>query len=422
VKNRSEILLKSTGWAFHMARSDLQRRLERAVEAREPLSSPIRRLVESENFLTSPEGLVNRILAQSDAIATTRPYVRLTRIAKTLNVRIRFERMLVSGLDGLLRFNSTEQRLPRAILSREGDAGWLISVRDSDQRLARESVAHELGHILLYRREYGIDTVSWRNTEWSEAEEAVCNYLARMLLMPQALVSSTLANYSNVSAAILFGIAGKLNVPLPQATLRWLDINRPPPGGTVVLLWRQYHPFSKYLLLSVSKGLQNPPDFVRRLRAILSHIGERMRFPDAIRFWRSVAGEETVPSQLTLRDNESVSFAIDAAKRLFALRGIGNDTVAALCDPQSPKYYRPEWLLSSGLPADTFIPLGRGSARHDSVAGMLAAEDSNELVQEEPINIGSLRGKGIVHGVAHGAAAEGRRFVLTVVGPPSVEE
>ncbi len=105
-----------------------------------------------------------------------------------------------------------------------------------DQVRARLSVAHELGHYLIHKRESGPDKASLRLGSTRE-EEAIAEYAARLLLLPNGLSPSTGKMYPS-QAAMCIAEAGLAKVTIHAATARLADPDQPRVGIRGAILWR----------------------------------------------------------------------------------------------------------------------------------------------------------------------------------------
>jgi len=95
------------------------------------------------------------------------------------------------------------------------------------------TIAHEIGHVLLHRRDSGFDEVTIK-LPTSPEEEALAEYAARLLLMPG---TPPRASGGNVAAAALAWAEGA-SVTVHAATARIGDPDQPKLGLRGAILWR----------------------------------------------------------------------------------------------------------------------------------------------------------------------------------------
>jgi Zn-dependent peptidase ImmA (M78 family) len=106
---------------------------------------------------------------------------------------------------------------------------------DVDHSMARLSVAHELGHLLIHRRGSEYDEATMRLGS-SPEEEALAEYCARLLLMPTGhwlpqAIGSNLAEYAIERAS-------QMRVTLHSAVTRFGDPDVTPVKVRGAILWR----------------------------------------------------------------------------------------------------------------------------------------------------------------------------------------
>jgi hypothetical protein len=105
-----------------------------------------------------------------------------------------------------------------------------------DEGVARISVAHELGHLMVHQRGSVLERATLL-LGTSDEEEAVVEYAARLLLLSRAFLSSVSASpYSLAESCV--AEAGRARVTLHAATLRLADPDLPDHGVRAAILWR----------------------------------------------------------------------------------------------------------------------------------------------------------------------------------------
>ncbi len=100
--------------------------------------------------------------------------------------------------------------------------------------MARISVAHEIGHLLIHRRKLGYDEATLRLPS-SNAEETLAEYGARLLLMP--LLTGELVQSNNL-AEFALAQCSRSRVTLHSAVTRLGDPDVPSADIVGAILWR----------------------------------------------------------------------------------------------------------------------------------------------------------------------------------------
>jgi Zn-dependent peptidase ImmA (M78 family) len=111
--------------------------------------------------------------------------VDVTGLAEALGLNVWEDDDLPEGVSGKLFLDSEH-------------GGYSIVVRASDAYVRRRfTVAHEIAHFLLHRNFIGnsITDDEWYRSNLSNAQEAEANRLAADILMPDALIASSIKRY-----------------------------------------------------------------------------------------------------------------------------------------------------------------------------------------------------------------------------------
>jgi len=411
---------KLADWALAPCRDDLGAEISTLVDqTREP--KWMRRAIErtgASSLVAAADQLVAEALHASNAVDPNPPPVRLSRICSWLGVQLRFVRE-----EELRRYRPTprgpEARVTRwaaGSLSAVGRMQWLLVAGSRSDSYTRQSVAHELGHALIFRSEAGIDLSAWRTAGWSKAEEQIVNYMARSLLIPSPLLE--VPSSGRNLAEWVVEVAGRYATPHRLSAVRLLDLEVPGPARPrAVVLWRQYHPFSDYFVERVFGRDTRLCKWMRQMARKLRELFRDATVPRAVAIWGNVL-EIHPPEHLGLRlelGDEAAVHAHLPERRQFA-GAIEPERAERFLNPLAHFHYRPEWVVWRGRPSDSYVPLRRGASRRGSLVADLAARGKTEgLERLERVDLGDLTGSFLVHGFAHGDALEGSRFVLSVL-------
>jgi hypothetical protein len=124
-------------------------------------------------------------------------------------------------------------RIPRLIIDgREAR----IEVRDANAERARISVAHEIGHFLIHRRGADLDRIALKS-DTSREEEAIAEFIGRMLLMPPVVVGSRMGATGSKAAACVT-TADLCWTTLHSSAARLSDPDRHDHDVAGTILWR----------------------------------------------------------------------------------------------------------------------------------------------------------------------------------------
>ncbi len=416
-ESRSGKAGERAAWRTSLCREDLQRLLHETSGADSVLrwARPFMRRSGNLPLLSAADSSISDVLAQSGAADDAgSPPVRLTRIARHLGVRLYFPPPADSHV---AREQSTPD--PRGYFGTivpDGDRGWVLHVRTRIERFARETVAHEMSHAILFRRAERNDLLAWRSADWSETEESLVNYMARSLLAPANLVDLTTGDSRSLSSFVVKRIAHRFRVPYRVAAARWLDIgDRFERPVRAFILWRQYHPFDERRVVACFSHYADATRQLRRVSRILNGALGHYSFVDALGLWRRILHPDwphpAAWATTSPREEELVREMSPFCVQL--VRDVDPTRVEAFVDSSSRFFFRPEWVLWRGRPLDSFVPERRGAARAGSlVEASAAAGESAHSSAVENVNIGDLRGEYFVDAFGHGSAEKGLRFVL----------
>lgn len=414
-------------WRLHRCREDLV--AEEEVGCRNGATLPpwaralLGRSGGHGSLVEAAETAVAEAIDRAEAICRDAPPpVRLTRVAERLGVTLQF---VVE--EGVPRFRPSPDgpgamrpRWARGAIAPDGTDRWILQAGSRSSSYTRQIVAHELGHALLFHGDDGIDLRAWRATSWSDAEETLVNYIARVMLAPADLVPAPDALDENISAYVVGRIASLFRIPHRVAAVRALDLSdQIAPRTRAFVMWRQYHPFSDSL---IERCFRPYPAVSKQLRAVASHLRSELlgsEFNRSLALWTEIlhAGQERDPwAILRLEPAEA-----ELARRVSGTVSMPNDPdfwerVRRFTEPTSRLFFRPEWVVWRGRPAKSFVPERRGGVREGSlVAGLAGDLGTVAAIREERVEIGDLVGDFRVHAYAHGEAREGSRFVLTAL-------
>ena len=118
---------------------------------------------------------------------------------------------------------------PRPVINLSSDIGWARG---------RVAAAHEIGHVLIHRRDFGYDQATIRLGS-TPAEEALAEYAARLLLVPLDLFGGQLEAITDKNYAVrALTIAQYAQVTLHTAAARLGDPDVSRHGIRGVIFWR----------------------------------------------------------------------------------------------------------------------------------------------------------------------------------------
>jgi hypothetical protein len=408
-------------WLLHRCRDDLVA-LESAGTPRSGWTQAFLTRTGAHTLVEAAELRAAEVLESSNAITRdSPPPVRLTRIAQLLGVRLEFV---------VEKDNSPREHIPgtespdfprslRGQIAPDGRGGWILRAGSRRSTVTRQTVAHELGHVLLFQRDNGIDLRVWEKAQWSALEETLVNYIARLLLAPPVLIPPT-SNTENWASYVVNGLATPFDIPHRIAAVRCLDETKiGSPSLRAFVMWRQYHPFND---LHIQSCFRDWP----RVAGELREVGRRLRdefpycsFARALLIWQRLLGSSSWLSSLPdLQFSVREQRLLELLSEQVVVRDGGKlgECIDRFTDPHSRLSFRPHWVVWKGRPAGTFVPLNRGKPRQDSIVAELAEQPATiGLIKRESVQLGDLSGHFRVHGFAHGDAASGTRFVLTAL-------
>jgi hypothetical protein len=301
---------------------------------------------------------------------------------------------------------------------RDGPTTWRVEVTAGNEAVCRFIVAHELAHLLLEKMSFqshvGIDQNNGRDS----LEELICDYAARLLLIPEELFVEQGRHSSNPATLITRIVPQTFGVTRRVSAARWLDLAAASGGSgrRAVIAWEQYDPFDPAFVRSCVRSHRRLCDTLSSVAADLRHLSLARNGARAAAIW----AEATSP-------NSSSSFLVEPdlfrqtregiANSCRALRPTGGSSQAGsemdvLKDWKGPRAFRPEWFLAN--PSTTFIPVRRGGMRSGSMIANIASSRAGAIedCREEDVSIGQLKGRFLVHGYADGDADQGKRIVV----------
>jgi hypothetical protein len=418
-------------WWLYRCREDLIAEEDECRRAGTPQPSWAQSLLERidhYSLVHASERIVADAVRLAGAISEAPPPIRLSRLAEWLHVSLRFFAEEESN-----RFrpsaegpNAVRPRWIRGTIAPDGSNKWVLHAGTRSSTYTRETVAHELGHALLFHGENGIDLRSWRAATWTSAEETLVNYMARVMLAPAELVPEPESVGENLAEYIVAHIAATFQMPHRMAATRALDLREHvSPRLRAVVMWRQYHPFSApFMDACFRSSLEARTRFriaAHELRSAFPHAS----FDRALALWTEVlrarvdqdpwATLRLDPAEVAVTQRLAGSLALEPDPEL-------EERLERLTQPHSRVFFRPEWLVWRGRPARSYVPEHRGSARAGSLVARLAGTSATAAdISKELVQIGNLEGLFRVHAYAHGDPSEGARYVLTALEDTDAE-
>jgi Zn-dependent peptidase ImmA (M78 family) len=375
----------------------------------------------THSVIEAIEERVSSILAEAKGFdLAQRPPVRLGKVASYLNARVFLSHRLKSGITRQETQHGLTPRSPTAAVSFDTNGNALISVEDRGKEANRREVAHELGHVLLFKDGDSLDLSSWRRATWSSFEEAVCTYSARLILLPDSLVLHGLGQAENLSGFVVQAVASPNRVTLPMAALRCLDLaKRGRPRLRAFVYWKQYHPLDRrFVHAAARQSSDEARSYLMTVAARLRDTREVPSFEAAIAGWSralQVNTNDVNPTQGTFRAFTQAPFDETPASSERTPAGM-RDAITRITNPSSHAYLRPEWVVWRDRPTGTFVPLRRGHCRAGSITSLAAASQTTDsLTASERVELGDLRGNFQVHAFASGDTRTGTRYVLAAL-------
>lgn len=408
--------LVAQSWKLHRCREDL---LTAAADPEFLRHSWVRRLVSDDqdpNVVAAAEAVARNVLECAKAVfAESPPPVHLTKIAEYLGVSLRFVAEEQGG-----RYEPQIARSDagwaRGVLGPNTSQRWILHAGTRKSTFTRQTVAHELGHVLLFQRENQIDFEAWQAATWSDAEESIVNYLARLLLAPTDLIQAA-GPEANLAVHVVQAIANRFHIPHRVAAVRCLD--DPAFGGEqlrAVVMWRQYHPLSRAYIRTCFRRW---PQVTKQLLATVEALSS---FTDLTKFEKALGALREILDPLEdERELSSLRFGSDersalkwAREKLSLPRDDAlSSRISLSLDPTCHLMFRPEWVVWRGRPSRSFVPLHRGHLRQGSIAARLASSGVRvDTIAHERVEIGDLKGFFRVHAFGHGDPHEGSRFII----------
>lgn len=364
------------------------------------------------------EALVDVALNRASARLRSSPYVDLYELAQHLSARVRLitQRPLGPYTPPPPDRSLAERPWINASLRRDTDT-WRILAGTTKAVHKRHSVAHELAHVLLYTLPDGeIDNEGWRQTASSEPEEALCNYMARCILMPRSPILERLTTFEQPAIAIR-KIARLFRVSVRVAALRWID-HQPisPYGPTVVILWRQLHPFSSSFVRACLRNARPLLTVAQKARSELIATYRTASFEEALDAWEFVTNpDRTTPPLFTQRQEDHITARTIREEFQASLREYDGVEASSLFCSSSHTAFSPFWAGWSSADG-AFLPSTTTHARRGSLTAQLGHSASSGSARER-VSLGSIRGHHEVFGFAHGLPEKGRRYILTALRP-----
>lgn len=205
--------------------------LEKRTGQQLPLT--IRRFVQqqqSEGVVEAAVRSTQRLLQDyQTTVGPLSPTIRLSKLAKLQSVELR-------GLGNIAATRvvgrGPSQRYHAAI-TMVGDSPTITIPPGSNRADARISVAHELGHLLIHSRGKQVDEITVK-LGTSREEEALAEYMGRLLLMEKRLCHSDLSD--DGMTRLCFDLSSAANVPLIVALARIGDPDQNL-GVAGVIIW-----------------------------------------------------------------------------------------------------------------------------------------------------------------------------------------
>lgn len=352
------------------------------------------------------------VVAANAVIPAQSPRISVRRLASALGAQVE----VASG--------TAATTYPEGSLERAGPLMWRVVVTKPTYSAYRFTIAHELGHALLYRHGGEFDARAWQASTASYLEEAVASYLGRLLLAPDHLVMPRVDEHECAAEFVYRVLVDEFGLPLRQAVVRWLDISDrleiPAVGG---LIWEQYHAFDEARTAPVvdSVALSMRSDFTTLLERVRRECGTdkstrasaELIWHDALMTATGRGGtllESSLPPALEeLRTKLRLLMKDDAESGL-------RHAVEQLCEAAPHLAMRPEWHVLRERQSQDFVPCKRGHARSGSlVASVALGSASNSATGDENLAIGTLVGHYRVHVSARGDWSRGERRIIQLL-------
>lgn len=369
------------------------------------------------DLVSSLESLADRIVRDSGALSAAPPAVRLIALAEYLGATIELTQHEAEPVYTPQLRNCVARA---GSLACAADQHWVIRAGTRDVATARETVAHELAHALLYRRRGNVDVDAWLHSSWSEFEEAVCDYLARVLLIPTTTLPAP-CRQVNAAELIASKLVGQYAVTFRFAALSWLDeLTRRGDRVVAALFWRQYHPLDDKYLSRVLEGGGSLATAIRGFCAHLRAAYPGISYADARSVLCSLFDESLRLDALCAPDDMCQQLRSEYNTITAMVRTMHDSLPVSAAPCLKGKScecgLRPEWVIWPNRGRDDFVPMRRGTFRSGSMAERLACQGGTVAeIGQEQVHIGDLMGDFCVHGFAHGKASQGSRFVLQLL-------
>ncbi|MGD9689704.1 MAG: ImmA/IrrE family metallo-endopeptidase [Phycisphaerales bacterium] len=345
-------------------------------------------------------------------IPSQRPCISVKRLAHFLGAHVE----VASG--------ESTATFPEGTLERAGPLAWRVVVTKPTYSAYRFTIAHELGHTLLYRHGGEFDARAWQSSTASPLEEAIANYLGRFLLAPDHLIVPRIREYECAADFVYRVLMDEFGLPLRQAIVRWLDVsdrlNVPAVGG---LIWEQYHAFDPARTAPVvaSVGLGRRAEFAALLERVRHECGTDDKTKGSAELiWRDARAAATSGAGPLLESSLPPILEELRANLRSLMRDDHQDAlrlaIEHLCGAAPHLALRPEWHALRDRCSRDFVPCKRGHARPGSlVASIAVGSTDNSNVGEEDLAVGTLVGRFRVHVAARGSWTEGTRRIVQLL-------
>lgn len=382
----------------------------------EVLQPWLRRLVAEsggDSLLRHLEDCATRVLNEAGAEShAQRPPISVKKLAASLGAHVE----VASG--------ESTNGFPRGMLERAGPLAWRVVVTKPTYSAYRFTIAHELGHTLLYRHRGTFDSRAWQASTASTLEEALANYLGRFLLAPDHLVVPRIREHECAAEFVCRVLMDEFGLPLRQAIVRWLDLSDRlaicPVGG---LIWEQYHAFDPARTTGVmaAVGLGERFEFSKLLDQVRSVCGtDKTTKEDAELFWQDALA--AFQGGLSPLLDASLPPALEALRKYLRSLIDGQHhrsielAIEELCGTAPHLAVRPEWYALLAREAGDFVPCKRGHARPASLVASVARGSADvSSTREEDVALGTLVGRFRVHVAARGNWSLGTRRIVQLL-------
>ena len=175
------------------------------------------------NSIQAIQRAVAQLLCDSQALPTAdRPFVSMGALCKFLDIAVQGNLLKHQNKRSYSIFSPPLRGVNRTGQLEITDDGPVVTLPSiKDYSLARLALAHEIGHLLLLRRDNGFDAVACQAHSTRE-EEALAEYAARLLLLPSCH-TTTLPDFGLAKSCVY--TAGTRRVTIHTAVERLKDID-----------------------------------------------------------------------------------------------------------------------------------------------------------------------------------------------------